>query len=376
MKILITHNRYKNLGRQVSSHKYTLFKDSANKLILYFGILPWIVSNIKNSELHASKKYKLVGSIPSLSSFSLLWRDYDVFIDRNIFSLSTVFHLLISSIRFKMRGVIVKEWFWRNENIVAKMNNYVAKYFTSLLVNFYISYSKKSTSFLLDELGIAKKKIFEIPKPCEDYSNKQIDKSTLNFIRNRYFDEDKLNIVNVNRLVPFKGVDILIKAVKDMEGINLILVGDAHGDYARSCKELSKESKADITFTGRISSEEVVYFYRAADLYVQPNKYCPEEFEPAEIWGSVVDEAMSLELPVIVTTATGCADDLVKGKNSGLIVKQGDIKALRDAIQDFLDSPKVWEKRGQNARKAFLQKNERSREGYKRLAETLEHSSI
>jgi glycosyltransferase involved in cell wall biosynthesis len=41
-----------------------------------------------------------------------------------------------------------------------------------------------------------------------------------------------------------------------------------------------------------------------------------------EIWGIVVNEAMSAGKPVIVTTAVGCSSDLVKHGVNGYIIPE------------------------------------------------------
>ena len=40
----------------------------------------------------------------------------------------------------------------------------------------------------------------------------------------------------------------------------------------------------------------------------------------AETWGLVVNEAMNFSLPVVVSDAVGCADDLVRQRENGFVV--------------------------------------------------------
>jgi len=59
----------------------------------------------------------------------------------------------------------------------------------------------------------------------------------------------------------------------------------------------------------------------------------------SETWGLVVNEAMNLECPVIVTDHVGCGPDLVIPGRTGWIYPTGDVAALSRCLGEALSDP-------------------------------------
>jgi len=81
--------------------------------------------------------------------------------------------------------------------------------------------------------------------------------------------------------------------------------------------------------------------YAIADLLVLPS------YGEGETWGLVVNEAMCLGCPVIVSSHVGCAQDLVHPHRNGLIFSAGDVFALADSLREALSDRqrlKAWGK--------------------------------
>jgi glycosyltransferase involved in cell wall biosynthesis len=70
--------------------------------------------------------------------------------------------------------------------------------------------------------------------------------------------------------------------------------------------------------------------YAAADMLVLPS------YGPGETWGLVVNEAMCLGRPVIVSDHVGCAQDLIFPRSNGLVFPAGDVNALADCLTEAL----------------------------------------
>jgi glycosyltransferase involved in cell wall biosynthesis len=87
---------------------------------------------------------------------------------------------------------------------------------------------------------------------------------------------------------------------------------------------VSNESMTNIIFTGWISEEEKVMYYAIADVFVLPTlqDLCP----------LVINEAMACGLPVVSTTAAGCAPDMIFNWENGFIVEPGNVDALYEAM--------------------------------------------
>jgi glycosyltransferase involved in cell wall biosynthesis len=74
----------------------------------------------------------------------------------------------------------------------------------------------------------------------------------------------------------------------------------------------------------------LVAAYLAADVLVLPSRREP--------WGLVVNEALLLGCPVVVTDAVGAAHDLVETPGTGVVVRRADPAALAEGIRRVLDA--------------------------------------
>jgi glycosyltransferase involved in cell wall biosynthesis len=126
-----------------------------------------------------------------------------------------------------------------------------------------------------------------------------------------------------------KGLHHLIAALSTLRDplLRLDVVGDCAFDPSYT-KELQDEVarlglRKVVAFRGRVSDEELSRFYRQADLFVMPSSY--------EGFGIVYAEAMRAGLPIIACH-TGPAAEIVSAGENALLVPDGDILALADAI--------------------------------------------
>jgi glycosyltransferase involved in cell wall biosynthesis len=86
---------------------------------------------------------------------------------------------------------------------------------------------------------------------------------------------DKFTLLYVGRLVQHKRVDFLVRAIADLKdsSVNLLVVGDGPErnrleNYANSLGVASQ-----IIFAGRVSDEELPYFYRRCDVFVTASRH-------------------------------------------------------------------------------------------------------
>lgn len=73
--------------------------------------------------------------------------------------------------------------------------------------------------------------------------------------------------------------------------------------------------------------------YAIADVVVLPS------YGSGETWGLVINEAMCMGKPVIVSSYVGCAQDLVEDGKNGFIFPAGNIKALSHCLAKILQHP-------------------------------------
>jgi glycosyltransferase involved in cell wall biosynthesis len=89
----------------------------------------------------------------------------------------------------------------------------------------------------------------------------------------------------------------------------------------------------------RVPEERVIDEYRRHDVLVFPSTY--------EGFGLVLLEAMSQGLPVVATPA-GCAPELVRDGDTGVLVPFRDSRALADAVTRIMRSPDERRRLGAN----------------------------
>ena len=145
---------------------------------------------------------------------------------------------------------------------------------------------------------------------------------------------EKQMVLAVGQLIPRKGYDVLVRAAEKMDcSVGFYIIGDQPRDSSptesdsmvRMNEYAHSEHLHFISFKKR---EELKQYYRAADLFVHP---CRED-----IWGLVVNEALSCGLPVISTEKCNAALELVKDGINGCILPVEDSDALADAIHAYL----------------------------------------
>lgn len=118
-------------------------------------------------------------------------------------------------------------------------------------------------------------------------------------------DNQKVNLLFLGRLVPYKGADIVIEAVSQLskiirERIRLTIVGDGSekDNLNRQAQELGVSDI--VNFAGWVNQKETLEFYRKADIFCFPSI--------REFGGAVVMEAMACGLPCIVVDNGGIAE--------------------------------------------------------------------
>jgi colanic acid/amylovoran biosynthesis glycosyltransferase len=143
-----------------------------------------------------------------------------------------------------------------------------------------------------------------------------------------------LHLINVGRLCRDKAQTILIEAMGDLvrRGVDVQLTliggGDERADLEARAR---REGVADrVHLTGPMGQDEIVAWYRKADLFVLSSI--------AEGVPVVLMEAMACGLPVVATRIAGIPE-LVEEGVSGLLVTPGRHDLLADAVAELADDP-------------------------------------
>jgi glycosyltransferase involved in cell wall biosynthesis len=197
------------------------------------------------------------------------------------------------------------------------------------------TYGQRSRRYL-HQLGMPEHKI---TVRCLAAANEEIRDifDAAKVTRNQLIKELGLGLSNfcyVGRLSPEKNVSCLIHAFamlrreSDEAGTwGLLVVGDGpeHQALVHLCRG---EGLSDVRFAGGVSWREVPRLLAACDVLVLPSK--------SEPWGLVVNEAMVCGLPVLVSEACGCVDELVILGKTGFTFSPTSPHELRERMETFV----------------------------------------
>mgnify|MGYP001495538603 CR=1 FL=1 len=115
--------------------------------------------------------------------------------------------------------------------------------------------------------------------------------------------ESNFEVVTVANLVPVKGIEVLIKAIKIIgdESIHLKIVGDTKNSYADYLKKLCSSLflNEQVSFIGK--KNDVRKYIADSDIYVIPTLDTGRK----EGFGVALIEAMSMGVPVIGSRTSG-----------------------------------------------------------------------
>lgn len=139
-------------------------------------------------------------------------------------------------------------------------------------------------------------------------------------------------VLFTGRMVRYKGVDVLLRAVRDLDAV-VVLAGDGpmRTPWMRLASELGLEGR--VQFPGEVSREELAALYAAADVFVLPS------VTVAEAFGFVQLEAMATGTPVISTRLLSGVPWVNQHGVTGLTVPPGDVEALAGALAAILVDP-------------------------------------
>lgn len=166
--------------------------------------------------------------------------------------------------------------------------------------------------------------------------------------------ENDFVVVTVGRLVKRKGVDDLIRAIKEIpdQSVKLLIVGEgeAKENLIKLASELGLEKR--VIFAGRVAS--VADYYYSADVFSMPSKYLTAEGD-IEGLGIVYLEAQYFGLPVIGTFSGGIPEAMEVDK-TGYLVSEGDSQALAEKIIYLKNNPETYQKFSQSAKELLKTK--------------------
>jgi glycosyltransferase involved in cell wall biosynthesis len=150
-------------------------------------------------------------------------------------------------------------------------------------------------------------------------------------------------ILFVGRLVYYKGLEVLFRAMRGCPG-RVWIVGE--GPLRESLQALVVDLGLSdrVAFMSGVSTQALVAYYHAADIFVLPST------EITEAFGLVQVEAMAAGCPVVSTALPTGVPWVNQDGVTGLIVPPRDVEALAGAIRRLGDDPGLRRRMGEAAR--------------------------
>lgn len=137
-------------------------------------------------------------------------------------------------------------------------------------------------------------------------------------------------LLAVGNLVPLKRHFLIVEALAELEGVDLVIVGDGP-ERARIEALAGRLGVGDrVRLMGRMPQESLPLLYGAADLLVHPSI--------REGWPNVLLESMACGTAVVVANLDGIGD-IVAAPEAGRILAEATPRCLAETVHDLVAAP-------------------------------------
>lgn len=187
-----------------------------------------------------------------------------------------------------------------------------------------------TTNEYLKHYGVENNKIWFYPfsslKADDIETSSNMKKEKLKYRKKLNFSEKKI-ILSVGQMIYRKGFDVLIESARFLrEDVGIYIVGGKpREEYLDFIK---KYNINNVHFLDFMDKEELAEYYAASDIFVLPTR--------EDIWGLVIEEAMSFGLPIITTDKCVAGVDLLR-EGGGIIIPTDSVEELKKSINLLLE---------------------------------------
>jgi glycosyltransferase involved in cell wall biosynthesis len=161
-------------------------------------------------------------------------------------------------------------------------------------------------------------------------------------------------VVYSGRLLPHKGIDMLIKAMP--ADVELDVIGRVvEPMYLAYLRQLAVDKR--VNFHHEYDDWELVEAYRRATCVVLPSVYRTiygDETAVPELLGQTLLEGMACGIPAIATNVASLPEVVLHGE-TGFIVRPNDAEGLGNRIRWLLDHPREGDSMGAAGRRRVLE---------------------
>jgi len=158
---------------------------------------------------------------------------------------------------------------------------------------------------------------------------------------------DRTLVMQVSWLVPYKGIDVALRAaaiaIGQQPSLHFVFCGEGshQAEYDRLAKELGIESQ--VTWTGQVQDLIGGGAFQAADILIQCSQW-------QEAFGFSVAEGMAAGLPIIASRIGGLPE-LVRVGENGFLFEPTSFSELAQHILHLQADPDLRKRMGEHSRK-------------------------
>ncbi len=156
--------------------------------------------------------------------------------------------------------------------------------------------------------------------------------------------EREFTLLFVGQLRPYKGIDVLLRAMRRLPDVRLRIVGKGYSEqtYREMAARFGLEN---VEFLGGVTDDELWRLYATSHLFVLPST-------EMEYFGLVLLEAMTSGAVPVISNMPGPSEVVA---DAGRIVPRGDASALARTIAELRDSPATLATLSERARERAAQ---------------------
>ena len=218
-----------------------------------------------------------------------------------------------------------------------------------------ICISRYSGELLRAVLPIPPNKLCTVYMGLDEQRFIQSDEERVKFLREKLGLEGKTILLTVARLVPRKGYDQMLKALRRIVStypdIHYLIVGRGPDEARLRRMVRNLELVPNVTFAGYVPEEELNNYYDLADIYVMPSR---QEGEEVEGFGLAFIEASARGVPVIGGRHGGVPEAILDGQ-TGYLVDPLNPDEIAKRVVELIEDPSLRQKLGEQGRKRVLE---------------------
>jgi glycosyltransferase involved in cell wall biosynthesis len=201
-----------------------------------------------------------------------------------------------------------------------------------LRLDAHVAVGEASARRMEDFYALGRHSVLSIPNGVPDSVPDQLPAAT------PLQSKSSLTVGSIGRLDAMKGHDLLLRAIAQVEGLDLVILGE--GGQRSALEQLAQ----DLQITDRVDLKGWVDhprdFLPSFDLVALPSR--------SEGFPLVMVEAMLAARPIVATRVGSVPEAIISGE-TGLLIEKDDLEGLVRALIQLRDQPQLRQRLGHNA---------------------------